>query len=171
MGPVSHAGGLTLLWQGDELGNGSGTLQSAQFTAGSGSVVQPSDTVSMQTAGGLLYLIAAPIGSSGIAILGDLGQFVTAGKKRITAMGDYGVAHVNVAFANSEKSRILTGYSPSAPIARASVGTVGPVKFDAAKQLFQLAVSPGADGTASLRIELPRARIPLKPALPNGSIQ
>jgi hypothetical protein len=125
----------------------------------------------MPTAGGVLYLIAAPIGPSGIAILGDLGQFVTAGKKRIAAMGDYGVVHVDVVFANGEKSRILSGYSPSAPVARASVGTAGPVKFDAASQRFQLAVSPGADGTASVRIEQPRARTPLRPALPNGSIQ
>jgi hypothetical protein len=141
------------------------------YFGGSGRVVHPSDTVSMPTAGGVLYLIAAPIGPSGIAILGDLGQFVTAGKKRIAAMGDYGVVHVNVVFANGEKSRILSGYSPSAPVARASAGTAGPVKFDAATQRFQLAVSPGADGTASVRIEQPRARTPLRPALPNGSIE
>jgi len=136
-----------------------------------GSVVQPSDTVSMQTAGGLLYLIAAPIGPSGIAILGDLGQFVATGKKRIAAMGDYGVVHVNVAFANGEKSRILTGYSPSAPVARAFVGTAGLVMFDAATQRFQIAVSPGANGTVSIQIEQPRGRAPLRPVSPNGSIQ
>jgi len=141
------------------------------YFGGSGGVVQPSDSISMQTAGGLLYLIAAPIGPSGIAILGDLGQFVAAGKKRITALGDYGVVHVDMAFATGEKSRMLTGYSPSAPVARADVGTAGPVKFDAATQLFQLAVSPGAGGTASVLVEHRRARAPLRPALPNGSIQ
>ena len=141
------------------------------YFGGSGSVVQPSDTISMQTAGGLLYLIAAPIGPSEIAILGDLGQFVAAGKKRITSLGDYGVVHVDVAFASGEQSRVLTGYSPSAPVARAHPGTAGPVKFDAATQLFQLAVSPGADGAASVLVELPRARARLRPALPNGSIQ
>jgi hypothetical protein len=141
------------------------------YFGGSGQVVQPSDTVSMQTTGGLLYLIAAPIGSSGIAILGDLGQFVTAGKKRIAAMADYGVMHVNITFAKGEKPRILTGYSPSAPIARATVGTAGPVTFDSARQLFQFPVSAGADGTASIRIEQTHAPTPLRPALPNGSIQ
>jgi hypothetical protein len=141
------------------------------YFGGSGRVVQPSDTVSMQTVAGVVYLIAAPIGSSGIAILGDLGQFATAGKKRIAAMADSGVVHVNIAFANGEKSRILTGYSPSAPIARATAGTAGPVTFDSARQLFQLAVSPGANGTASVRIEQVHARAPLRPALPNGSIQ
>jgi hypothetical protein len=137
----------------------------------SGRVVQPSDTVTMQTSGGILYLIAAPIGPSGIAIMGDLGQFVTAGRKRISAMSDYGVIHVDIAFANGEKSRILTGYSPSAPVARASAGTADPVTFDTASQRFQLAVSPGADGVAAISIEQPRAHTPLRPALPNGSIQ
>jgi hypothetical protein len=141
------------------------------YFGGRGQVVQPSDTVSMPTTGGFLYLIAAPIGSSGIAILGDLGQFVTAGKKRIAAMADYGLVHVNIAFANGEKSRMLTGYSPSRPIARATVGTAGPVTFDSVKQLFQLSVTPGADGTASISIEQTRARTPLRPALPNGSIR
>jgi hypothetical protein len=103
--------------------------------------------------------------------MGDLGQFVTAGKKRISAMSDYGVVHVNIAFANGEKSRILTGYSPSAPVARASAGTADPVTFDTASQRFQLAVSPGADGVAAISIEQPRAHTPLRPALPNGSIQ
>ena len=103
-------------------------------------------------------MIAAPIGPSGIAILGDLGQFVTAGKKRISAMSDYGVVHVNIAFANGEKSRILTGYSPSAPVARATVGAAGPVTFDSSSQIFQLPVYPASDGTASVRIDRPHAR-------------
>jgi hypothetical protein len=141
------------------------------YFGGTGRVVQPSDTVTMQTSGGILYLVAAPIGPSGIAILGDLGQFVAAGKKRISAMSDYGVVHVNVAFASGEKSRILSGYSPSSPVARASAGSAGPVTFDSASQRFQVVVSPGTDGAAAISIEQPRSRTPLKPALPNASIQ
>jgi hypothetical protein len=166
----AQGGDTTVTFQASEVGLDRPAYVYDYF-GGAGRVVNPSDTVSMPTAGGVLYLIAAPIGPSGIAILGDLGQFVTAGKKRISAIADYGVVHVSVVFANGEKSRILTGYSPAAPVARASMGTAGPVKFDPATRRFQIVLSAGADGTAALRIEQQRARTPLRPALPNGSIQ
>jgi hypothetical protein len=166
----TQAGDATATFQPSDLGLDRSTYLYDYF-GGSGRVVNPSDTVSMQTSGGMLYLIAAPVGPSGIAMLGDLGQFVSAGKKRVTALGDNGAVHVTVAFASGEKSRILTGYSPAPPLARAVVGTADPVKFDTATQRFQILVTAGADGTASLRIEQPRPRAPLTPLPPNGSIQ
>lgn len=141
------------------------------YFMGTGRVVNPSDSISMQTSGGILYLIAAPIGPSGIAILGDLGQFVTAGKKRVTSIGDNGVVHVTMAFASGESPRLLTGYSTEAPEVRASAGTLGPVAFDAATQRFQVLVTPGSDGTASIRIEQPRLRKPIPQAPPRGDAQ
>ena len=58
------------------------------------------------------YQIAAPIGPSGIAMLGDTGHFVSLGKKRITSLSDDGTVRITIAFTPGETSRSLRGYSP-----------------------------------------------------------
>ncbi|HWC98062.1 MAG TPA: hypothetical protein VG456_14985 [Candidatus Sulfopaludibacter sp.] len=118
-----------------------------------GRVVQPADLVSETITGASLYLVAAPIGRSGIAVIGDAGQFVTLGKKRIPSLTDDGVVHVTVAFAPGESSRILIGYSPAtAPVVTASKGTADRVIYDAATGRFAVAIQPGADATAVIQI-------------------
>ena len=77
-----------------------------------------------------LYLVLAPVGPSGIAIVGDTDQFVTMGKKRVARYTDQGAAHVRVTFAAGETSRAITGYSPVAPHVHAIEGSIGPVHFD-----------------------------------------
>jgi hypothetical protein len=94
------------------------------------------------------YYVVAPMGKSGMAFLGDAGQFVTLGKQRITHLADDGVLRVTVAFASGEGSRMLFGYSPSQPMVKAVRGSVGSPVFDAAKHLFRVAVSPSGDGQA-----------------------
>jgi hypothetical protein len=103
------------------------------------------------------YLVAAPIGASGIALIGDTGQFVTLGKKRVTALADDGDdMHVSLAFAAGEKSRTLQGYSPDRPTVTAWTGTAGAVAYDPATGRFTVEAIPGRDGVATLWIR--RAR-------------
>ncbi|MBV9745244.1 MAG: hypothetical protein JO099_15900 [Acidobacteriia bacterium] len=129
------------------------------YFKGQGQVVNPSDQLSM-TVGDALYLIAAPIGRSGIAVLGDLGQFVTLGKKRVPALTDDGTVHMTVAFAAGEGPRSITGYAPVAPLLHTSDGMAGPLNYDTSTGLFHFSVSPSAAGTASVRLQTPQAHSP-----------
>ena len=99
---------------------------------------------------GRAYYVVTPIGASGIGLLGDRGQFVTLGKKRIVSFVDDGAAHVTVAFAAGETSRTIFGYAPSAPAASAATGGVGPVAYDPATARFSVEVTPGQDQTAAV---------------------
>lgn len=128
------------------------------YFGGSGQVVNPSDALAMPIVGDALYLIAAPIGPSQMAVLGDVDQFVTMGKKRIPALTDDGEIHLTVAFANGETSRNVSGYSPFTPAVKATAGSVGHVIYDAVSQQFRIPVMPGPDGTASIRIMRARER-------------
>ena len=128
------------------------------YFTGSGQVVNPSDVLARPIAGDALYLVAAPIGPSGMAVVGDVDQFVTMGKKRVPALTDDGEIHLTVAFANGETVRSIKGYSPFKPAARATAGSVGHVAYDAVSQQFQIPVMPGPDGAASIRILQARAK-------------
>jgi hypothetical protein len=98
------------------------------------------------------YYIAAPVGPSGIAFLGDAGHFVSLGKKRITSFVDDGVAQATVAFAAGEASRTLFGYSPARPVVTALSGGAGATEYDEDSHLFRVAVTPDADGSAAIAI-------------------
>ena len=78
------------------------------YFAGTGELMSPLDVIQKQISGDALYLVLAPVGTSGIAVLGDAGQFVTMGKKRIAGMTDNGAANVSVTFAEGENSRVIT---------------------------------------------------------------
>jgi hypothetical protein len=122
------------------------------YFAGKGQALAPADVAQYAITGDALYLILAPVGPSGIAVLGDLGQFVSLGKKRVTALTDDGTAQIAMAFAQGETSRTITGYSPQPPDARAVEGSVGPVAWDRETRLFHVAAMPGAGGAATVRI-------------------
>jgi len=127
------------------------------YFARKGQVAEASDVIRKQIAGDALYLVAAPIGPSGLAILGDLDQFVPMGKKRIPAMSDDGSVNLTIAFAKGEAVRAIHGYSPVWPASHATDGAIGPVTYDAATKLFQIPVSPGADGLATIVIHQARS--------------
>jgi hypothetical protein len=128
-----------------------------------GRVIQPADVVTETITGPSLYLIAAPIGSSGMALIGDAGQFVTLGRKRIVSLTDDGSIHVTVAFAKGETYRTIIGYAPSvAPTVTASNGAAARVSYDSATGRFEIAVQPGADGTAALQISASAIRPPAR---------
>ena len=130
------------------------------YFAGTGSVTALTDTVQKTINGAALYLIAAPIGPSGMAVLGDLDQFVSMGKKRIPAITDDGQIHLTIAFAPGESARTIHGYAPVAPVIAATAGAAAPTTWDARTHRFAVTVSPGPAGTAALEISRshPRSR-------------
>jgi hypothetical protein len=95
-----------------------------------------------------------PVGSSGIALLGDTNKFVTLGKKRIPTLADAGVLKVTVSFAAGETNLTLTGYAPSAPYIGALNGAFGALNYDPATHLFSINVAPDDAGTATLALSL-----------------
>jgi len=120
----------------------------------SGRVVLPTDVINETITGSSLYLVVAPIGKSGIAVIGDTGQFVTLGKKRIPTLTDDGSVHLSIVFASGEASRTVIGYAPFvAPILTAVTGSIGPLSYDDASGRFSVAIQPSADGTASIQID------------------
>jgi len=132
------------------LGSGGNAYVYNYFT-GSGSVVQAGNSYSDSVSSGSYYIVA-PIGPSGIAFLGDTGKFVSLGKKRISQLTDNGTVQATIAFASSETSLTMHGYSPTAPNATASDGTVSSVTYNASTQLFSFTVSPGSDSSATITL-------------------
>src|SRR5207237_6259761 len=113
------------------------------YFAGKGEVVSPSDTLKKPIVGDALYLVLAPIGPSGMAVLGDAEQFVGLGKKRVPALVDDGAVHLTVAFANGDAPRVIKGYAPSLPAASATDGCLGRLTYDSATRAFQIPHVPG----------------------------
>jgi hypothetical protein len=128
-----------------------GVVYLYDYFSGAGRVVRSGEPLT-EDVPSYRYLIAAPIGISGIALLGDTGHFVTLGRKRVTALADDGVVHVGVAFAAGEAGRTLEGYSPVPPVATAVAGSAGALRYNAATGRFAVTVQPGPDGAASLEI-------------------
>jgi hypothetical protein len=96
------------------------------------------------------YYVLAPVGPSGIAMLGDKGNFVGLGKKRVPALLDDGQSDITVAFATGEKGRTVFGYS-AYPVAVTTIaGTYGALTYDASTQIFSVNVHP-VNGKAHFR--------------------
>ena len=123
------------------------------YFAGTGQLVDPSDAIQKQISGDALFLVLAPVGPSGIAMVGDTGHFVTMGKKRVTGFTDRGAARVAVTFADGETSRVITGYSPVAPSIVAIDGSIGQVAYDNSTHLFRVPVMAGNSSSATIRIQ------------------
>ena len=133
-----------------------GPVYAYDYFAGTGQLMDPSDVIQKQISGDALYLVMAPVGPSGIAILGDADQFVTMGKKRVAGLWDQGAARVVVTFAEGEASRTITGYSPVAPVVLAIEGSIGQVVYNDSTHLFRVPVMAGSAGSAIIRIQKPQ---------------
>ncbi|MGH2389827.1 MAG: hypothetical protein ACRDIE_16620, partial [Chloroflexota bacterium] len=99
------------------------------------------------------YYVAAPIGPSGIALLGDLGRFVSMGTQRIGGVADTGTVQLTIHFGSRERSVTLSGYAIAAPRVKVIGGSAGAVSYDAANHLFHVAISP-APGTTDVKVRL-----------------
>jgi hypothetical protein len=122
---------------------------------GAGKVVDAATAYTETLAPGPLgpsnYYVVAPVGPSGIALVGDAGKYASLGKKRVTQLTDTGTVSVSLAFAAGEGPVTLRGYAPAQPTATASVGTVGPVTWNAATKMFTVDVTQ-ASGVATLNV-------------------
>jgi len=95
--------------------------------------------------GATAFYVVAPVGKSGIALLGDNGLFVSTGKQRIASLRDErDKMTLKVIFAEIEKSVQLHGYAATAPKAAVRSGWVGPVQYDASTQHFTVEIKPDA---------------------------
>jgi hypothetical protein len=98
------------------------------------------------------YYMVAPIGTSGIAFLGDKGKFVPMGKKRISAFTDDGTITATVQYATGEGPVTIQGYAAAAPTVTATAGTVGAVSYTASTQRFTVQVTAsGTSATISIK--------------------
>lgn len=113
-----------------------------------GTRINATDTFSEDMTSGRAYYILVPIGQSEIAFLGDAGQFVSLGQKRIIQVADDGTLQATIAFASGEAFRTIHGYSATAPVVTAIKGAAGLPTYDPTSQLFTVDVSPDADGVA-----------------------
>jgi hypothetical protein len=122
------------------------------YFGGTGQPMDAGDTIDRQISGDVMYLVMAPIGPSGMAVLGDTDHFVTLGKKRVTTVEDDGKVRVTVSFAPGETARTITGFSPWHPAAHALSGAVSKLIYDENSQQFRITIAPASNGTASIRI-------------------
>ncbi len=95
------------------------------------------------------YYIVAPVGPSGMALVGDAGKFVSAGRQRINLVEDAGSLNVSVHFAQGESGTLLWGYAPVQPILMVPSGSNTRMSYDAASQTFMIAVEPEQDQTTA----------------------
>ena len=96
------------------------------------------------------YLVAVPVGKSGIAFLGDAGKFVPLGKKRVSELADDGVLNATLEFAATERSITVHGWAPSMPLVTAIEGRAGKMHFDEATGRFHVELFPAKSHTARI---------------------
>lgn len=132
----------------------SGPAYVLDYFSKSGSIVPPGSAFTGIVDYNGSYYIVAPIGPSGIALLGDTAKFVSCGKKRIEQLNDYGsLVRAVVRFAPSEKHVTLHMYAPTKPLVWADSGTAGAPVSEYGDR-YRVTVSPDASGSAIINLSL-----------------
>jgi hypothetical protein len=130
----------------------SGPTYVYDYFADSGRLLGANERMTASVSSGS-YFVAAPLGPSGIAFLGDAGEFASLGRKRISELADDGVVRATVEFAAGEQDVTLFGYAPTAPSASASGGSVDNLAYDSDTHRFTLVLRADA-APSSVRVEL-----------------
>ncbi|WP_233842413.1 hypothetical protein [Dyella sp. 2HG41-7] len=101
------------------------------------------------------YRIVAPVSASGIAVIGDLGKFVTMGRKRVVAYQDltHGV-QLKLAFAANDPAITIAGYSRSSIAAHATGATVISTVHDSRTGLFKVELRPNIHTATEVTLRL-----------------
>ena len=147
----------TVSFQLGSLGLKGGVFVYSYF-AHTSKIMDASEVFTESITGGYAYYILAAIGESGIGLIGDAGHFVSLGRQRITSVVDDGVLEVAVAFAPSEGSRMIYGYSSARPAVTALKGDTGALSYDPSTHLFIVSISDGGDGSAIVRMSAERSQ-------------
>ena len=119
---------------------------------GTGRLVEAGQAATIDVANSAALYILMPVGKSGIAFLGDKGNFVSLGRKRILSLNDDKRLDVEVQFSRGEKARTIFGYSPRPVAVTAMLGGQTALTWNATTQLFSVVVHPGKTGSARLRM-------------------
>lgn len=111
--------------------------------AGAGTLVRAGSSYSAVVADGSYYVVA-PVGPSGIAFLGDAGQWISLGRQRISALSDDGILRASVEFAAGERTLTLRGYAPMIPAATSTAGTIDRLDYDPSTGRFSVVLRAGS---------------------------
>lgn len=148
----SRGGGATASFSPLALGI-SGRAYVYNYFTGAGALVAPGATFSDSVTSDGSYYVVVPIGSSGIAFLGDAGKFVSLGRQRISALSDDGALHATITFAPGETAVTLHAYAPTVPHVSAFGASSTSTTYDPATHLLTLTISPSAgEGTVTLTL-------------------
>ncbi len=114
------------------------------YFAGTGKIVKPEDSLSLSFAqDSYCYAILSPIGTTGIAFIGDPEKFVTCGKKRIEQLVETkGVLRATILVAKGEQSVTVCGYARKMPQFLIRGGFLSTGSFDKANHIFRLEINP-----------------------------
>jgi hypothetical protein len=102
-----------------------------------GFYLQPSESVDFVAAPEGTYWIVVPVGPSGIGFLGDIGKFVSNGKKRVARLSDTGILTVRIVLASNESRLRLRGFSLGRPRVRAARALIEGLTYDPQTRLFE----------------------------------
>lgn len=133
-----------------------GEVYAYNWREGTGERLGAGSTLTIPFRSGWGYEVVSPIGPSGMALVGDTGNFVTAGRSRVPQVSDNGQLHIAVSFALNETAQTIAVYAPHAPSVEVSDGRKAAEKFDARDHLFLLTLNPGKDQLARVTLTLPR---------------
>ena len=88
------------------------------------------------------FYVAAPVGKSGIAFLGDKNKFVGTGKERITSLDDKkGKLTIGITLAANETSVTLHGFANTPPQATVIAGADDAVQYNPATHYFSVLIN------------------------------
>lgn len=101
------------------------------------------------------YRIVAPLSASGIAVFGDLGKFVSMGRKRVVSYEDVARgARLKLAFAAKDADITIAGYARSDIAAHAEGAAIVSTERDPRTGLFKVTLRPSGHSAAVASLTL-----------------
>jgi len=108
---------------------------------------------SVVPAGSYAFVIIAPVGPSGIALIGDEDKITSTGKQRIAAIHDSAEGlNLTVLTVSGEDKVSLHGFADTAPACQLTRGKPLPVQFDAATKHFRVTIPAPSAGEITLTL-------------------
>lgn len=121
-----------------------------------GRIVDAASRIVLDLSADWSNLVIAPVGASGMALVGDESKYAPLGRARIPKLRDNGSGiDVEIAFAAGEDRVTLRGYAPELPEVSAGAGRVLDLTFDEASGIFDVTVAPGPSRASRITIHPP----------------